>query len=859
DVLFKTAQTLAETSMRRARIIDRLNEAINLVPFHPVSSEELESTCRAARKHIAPLLKDKNGPTTPHIGIVGHAHLDIGWLWPVRETVRKSARTFSTFVRLMEEYPELTFVQSQAVLLDMVEKHYPALIPQIQKLYKKGNWQPNGGMWVESDCNLPSGESLVRQFIEGRKMTMKLFGYQADTLWLPDVFGYSAALPQILKQCEIKNFVTNKIGWNDTNEFPRTTFWWEGIDGTEVFAHFISNRSSGYNANIDPKVARESWDRVRYKEAQDSTICAVGWGDGGGGVTREICERVRRMNDLEGCNKTSFVNLSEFLAKMREQDIARPRWVGELYLECHRGTYTTQARTKRYNRKLEFLLRDVELLSVMAGRFGFVYPKAALQRNWRTLLTNQFHDIIPGSSIRKVYEVAESEYAQMENELGELKNKALARIAKAMDTRADGTPYLVANTLSWNRDEIVVVEDKKANAAYDKKGNVLPVQPLENGLAVLTSVAGLSAEPIFLNGTDRETIPSPFKYSGKKLDTPHYRVTFDKSGKITGLFDKSADREIVKKGGRLNDLYTAEDAPLNYDAWDIELYYRDQIKFEDRLQSREVVADGPLLFTIRSRYAIGKQSTLTQDMTFYSRSRRIDFKTEVDWHETHVILKSGFAIDVLADTCKHEIQFGHLDRPTHQNTSFDLAKFETCSHKWVDLSENGYGVALLNDCKYGHDTLDGMVSISLLKSPVAPDPIADRGRHEFTYALLPHTGGFSVEQVVRQAYALNVPITCIETNKSKGAQETVTFCSVSNPNVIVETVKHAEEEDATIVRVYEAGKSRGATTIRFDLPVKRVTECNLIERQDRSLKVKNNSITFKIKPFEIKTFKVFIA
>ncbi len=358
-VLLGTAVSLREESLRRATILDQLNSAIDLIPFTWEEDTELESAAKAARLLLAPLLAQRNGPTTPKVGLVGYGHIDLAWLWPIRETIRKSARTFTTHMGLLDEYPELRCIQSQPILMEMLAEHYPGLLARIEAAVAEGRWEPNGVMWVEADTNMTGGESLVRQFVEGNKATARRFGYQSDVLWLPDVFGYSAALPQILRLCEIEGFVTSKINWNNTTRFPYDTFLWQGIDGSEIFTHFITARLLGYNAGVSPESSRDCWRQVQHKEVQDRVLCPIGYGDGGGGVTRDMCERQRRMRDLEGCPKTSFVNVSDFLGQLREQKVKRPRWTGELYLELHRGTYTTEARTKRWNRKLEFLLRDV--------------------------------------------------------------------------------------------------------------------------------------------------------------------------------------------------------------------------------------------------------------------------------------------------------------------------------------------------------------------------------------------------------------------------------------------------------------------------------------------------------------------
>lgn len=856
NTLYKTALILEENSLRRAQILNGLNEALDMVPMHWDTEEELDSAARAAQKHLAPLVKQKNGPTTPTVALAGHAHIDIAWLWPVRETIRKSARTFSTILNLMEDYGEFRFIQSQPWLYTMVEEHYPELLARIKKRVKEGRWEPNGGMWVEADCNITGGESLVRQFLEGRKKTMELFGYKSDTLWLPDVFGYSAALPQILKGCDIANFVTSKINWSDTNLFPYDTFWWQGIDGTEIFTHYVNTRTGGYNAQALPEVIQETWNYVRLKETQEATLITIGWGDGGGGTTREMIEHASRMKDLEGCPKTEWVNVSLFLKQMRDQKVKRPKWVGELYLELHRGTYTAQARTKRYNRQLEFLIRETELFSVMAMGEDYAYPAEALQKYWRALLLNQFHDILPGSSIRRVYETAEAEYAQLEKDLTALRDAALAKLGERLIPDTEGQAFLLANALSWPREEVVLIPSSGLTGAVDAEGRGLPTQSMDGGVAMRVKLGAFSVAPIALRKKEGEDA-SPFVFSGKTLETPFYRVGFDKAGKITSLFDKEAQREVVREGKRLNDFYTAEDVPIHWDAWDIDRDYRDRIRSEDVMTLREPTADGPLCFRLHSKYKVGRASTLHQDMIFYAHSRRIDFRTTVDWNEKHTLLKVGFGVDVLADQYRNEIQFGHVMRPMHSNTPWDQARFEVCAHKWVDVSEGNYGVALLNDGKYGHDSLDGMVSLTLLRSSLCPDELAEAGLHEFTYALLPHGGGFKAETVVREAYALNAPVCAVKLTEANGKDAAVGLCTVDNPNVVIEAVKKAEADDAVVVRVYEAGKTQGPVSIAFSRPIKKASECNLLEEREQYATIHENSLAFTIRPFEIKTFKVY--
>ncbi len=857
--LFLTAKILDSNSLRRAKILKGLNEALDLIPMHWETEEELENAVKKSQKIINKLMKCHNGSTTPFVGIVGHAHIDIGWLWPVRETIRKAGRTFSSMLLLMETYPEFRFIQSQPVLYKMIEENYPDLLTKITKRVKEGRWEPNGGMWVEADCNISGGESLVRQFLEGIKAVKKYFGYTPDTLWLPDVFGYSSALPQILSKCNIKNFVTSKINWNDTNRFPYDTFWWQGIDGSRIFTHFLTTRTNGYNAFPNPVVIKETWDYVQQKEIQSSVLCSVGYGDGGGGTTLEMIEIAKRLKDLEGCPKVEFVNVSEFLTKLREEVKDEiPCWVGELYLELHRGTYTTQARTKRYMRKLELLFRSAELWASLAFIYGNEYPSQSLEVLWRKLLTNQFHDILPGSSISEVYQDAEKEFQEIENELKEIHKKSINYLADRIYSDPENRGYVVVNSLPWLRTDVAFIPETECNSAIDVKGNELETQSAEQGLYVSVSIPPMSIVPIALR--KKESIkPSPFVNLNHTLETPFYKVKFDNAGRIVSLWDKEAHREIVKEGGYLNYLYTAEDIPVCWDAWDINADYRDKIHSEEDLVSSKVVEDGPIMHTTRREYKIGKRSTLIQKIVFYAKSRRIDFKTEVDWHEKHTLLKAGFYFNILAEDFRNEIQFGHVVRPLHQNTSWDRAKFEVCAHKWVDISEGNYGVALLNDCKYGHDAYEGRVSITLLRSPMAPDMEADQGKHEFIYSILPHIGNFTVESVVRSAYELNVPLEVyFHTPTNSSVEESLSVCWIDNPNVVIEAVKKAEGDEALIIRLYEAGKTRGEANLSFPFRLKKAYECNLLEENIQSLEIINgNSVKISVNPFEIKTIKVY--
>lgn len=843
--------TLDDNSLRKNRVIRGLMQVYDLLDSMPSEASEQSWRPRLAkaRNVMQPLLRSPNGPTAPQFGIIGHSHIDTAWLWPLAETWRKCARTFSSMLNLMEQYPEMTFIQSAPCHTDIVRREYPELFKRIQKMAATGRWEPNGGMWVEPDCNIPSGEAFVRQLLVGQTATREMFGYTSDTLWMPDVFGYSAAMPQILRGCDVEFFCTTKISWNDTTRFPYDTFVWKGIDGTPVIAHYNT-----IHCWPDPQTLTGQWNWVQHKDVQDRRLMAFGFGDGGGGPMAEMMEMARRVQDLEGCPRASYTTVGEFMRGIRDEIAGLPEWSGELYLECHRGTLTSIAKVKRGNRKAELALRDAELLSTVATLRGASYPKQTLAETWKALLTSQFHDILPGSSIKEVNNEAIATFDRCIATAEALSEAALRSVCGASRPKK-GTHALVANTLSWDRaGEIALVGVPRGMSPAD---SAMVSQWVENvvGEPVLlvsgAEVPALGCTLIPLHSKKPARAASPFTVRGDRVETPHAVVRFDRIGRIVSLLDKASGREVVRRGGALNTLLIGEDIPEKWDNWDIDADQRLKMRIEERLVSRKVMADGPLQLRLRSQYHLGSGSRLTQDMVFHTHSPQIDFETVVEWAERHKLLKAAFEIDVLADFARHEIQYGHAERPTHQNLPQDRARFEVCAHKWSDLSENGFGVALLNDCKYGLSVRPGELALSLLKSGTHPDDRGDQGRHRFTYSLLPHACGFSVESVVRPAYELNVPLRMILAGaEAKGFDGLLT---VGAPSVIVECVKWAEKGKRLVVRLYEAGKTGTQCDVAFNLPVKAVSETNLLEERPKRVAMRGNVASLSFRAFEIKT------
>jgi len=883
--LLQLADVLDAHSLRRHRILAELVRVYGLVDAMPgeVGEESWRPRLAQARRVMRPLLHARNGDTAPFMGLVGHSHIDTAWLWTVGETERKCARTFSSVLSLMEQYPEFYFLQSAPYHADIMRREYPDIFRRLRAMVRSGRWEPNGAMWVEPDCNVPGGEALVRQLLLGQQFTRQHFGYTADLFWQPDVFGYAASLPQLLRGCGVEFFLTTKIAWNDTTRFPYDTFTWKGIDGTSVLAHF--NRIHCWP---DPKTLTEQWQDLQHKETADRRLSAFGYGDGGGGPQFEMLEFARRVEDLEGCPRSAHTTVSSFMKGIRDEGSELPEWMGELYLELHRGTLTSIAPIKQLNRLNELALRDAELVWTLAGLRGARYPADALVDIWKSFLVNQFHDILPGSSITEVNDQAIEELGKTLESTRQLTRQALQKLAAGTRVRStppsptatrqgmpephtpggrgsNGKPakageasrFLIVNSLSWDRQGELALEGIPAGCLpTDPEIVAQRIKTIQGSKQLVVSGLHLPA----LGGSllevrrGRRTGTSPFAARPNAVETPFARVRFDRGGRITHFVDKPSGRQLVPRGGGMNTLWIGEDVPAQWDNWDIDSDQQHKMRREDRLKRLEVVADGPLQLRLRCEYELGDHSQLTQDVVFHALSPQVDFETVVEWREKHALLKAGFETDVLAAAARHEIQYGHVERPTHQNRPADQAQFEVCNHRWTDLSENRFGVAVLNDCKYGIGVAGGDLRLTLIKSGTHPDPRGDAGRHAFTYAFLPHACGFSSESVVRPGYELNVrPMVC-EAGDDAGPLDSL--LTIDAPNVICESIKWAENGPAFTVRLYEAERSGTAATIGLGVPVKEVTETNMLEENPKAVRVARNAVRLYFRPFEIKTLRL---
>ncbi len=867
------ARALPEDAPARAGILNALRDALARIDWREPGSPSFYESIPAAHEVLREGLRAAGAPLPVEIVGVGHAHIDVAWLWPLAQTRRKAGRSFHTVIRLMEQFPDYRFAQSQPQLYEFVRQDYPHLFEAIKARVAEGRWEPMGGMWVEADCNISGAEALARQFLLGRRFFREHFGEGAETpvLWLPDVFGYPWSLPQLIKEAGLKYFFSIKISWNQYNRFPYDTFWWEGIDGTRVLTHFSTTPArpgtldgpSTYNAQATPEEIWGTWQRFQQKEQQRTLLMAFGYGDGGGGPTREMLENIREMASFPGLPRVRLGTVREFFERLERADSHRfPTWNGELYLELHRGTYTTQSRTKRLNRKSEFRLHDAEFLATLAHLCvpEFSYPRERLERAWRTVCLNQFHDIIPGSSIRQVYEEAEQSYREALAAAEEVCHEALAALA-ARWGRAD---LLVANPTSFSRDDLAFWPQRLPAGYRLVREDGTPVRTQVTAEGTWLDVGTLP--PYSVHRLRLESGAAPSDDLGLSVDEHHLenrflRVELNDAGDIVRVYDKVNGREVIPPGAIANQFQAFEDRPLDWDAWDVDIFYEEIMWTAEPASEIRVVEAGPLRATLEIHRRI-LDSPYVQRISLAYNSPRVDVDTRIDWRERHVFLKVAFPVDILSPQATYEIQWGHVERPTHRNTSWDWARFEVVGHKWVDLSEGDYGVSLLNDCKYGHDVRGNVIRLSLLRSPTMPDPEADQGEHRFTYSLFPHAGPLG-PATLAQAYALNDPILVhtVEAGGTPPAGQTAvepgrSLVSVDRENVVIETVKWAEDGEGIIVRLYEARRTRGPIALRAAVPIGEAWRTNLLEENQHPLEVEGGVVRLNVRPFEIVTVRL---
>ena len=794
-----------------------------------------------------------------NVHCIGHTHIDMAWLWRLKHTHEKASRSFSTVLRMMEMFPEYVFLQTQPQIYEYIKEDFPEIYAEIKKRVKEGRWEVDGGMWVEADCNLTSGESLTRQLLIGSRFIKEEFGKDVEYLWLPDVFGYSWALPQILKKSGIDMFMTTKISWNQYNRMPHDTFYWKGMDGSRVLTHFITTPEPWngpdswfytYNGLLTAKTVKGVWEAYSEKEVNKDMLISYGYGDGGGGVNRDLLEARRRLDKIPGLPNVKTSTAGEYFRKLKrtindtEQYVHT--WDGELYLEYHRGTYTSQGYNKRMNRRMEQLYRKAEWVTVMeAVRENDLNmaEQEKLTKGWKMILTNQFHDIIPGSSIHEVYEDSRRDY-EVIRRIGE---DVVSAGRKRALTAREGC-FTVYNGSGWKMDTLAAVRGNDAGTYADEEGNALLSQQAEGMHYVqVKDVPPMGYKTITF--TRGKTAPenSVFTVNGKNIETPFYSVSLNDYGQMTRLYDKQEEREVLAHGERGNVLQVFEDKPLDNDAWDIDIFYQQKMREITDLKAFEVTQCGALCLTIHMEWSY-MNTTIAQDMTFYSQDRRIDFKTDVDFQERQQLLKAAFTVDVRSTYATYDIQYGNVRRPNHWNTSWDQARFESVGHRFADLSERNYGVALMNDCKYGYDVKDNVMRISLLRSGRQPDHLQDLGRHQFTYALLPHKGDFVEGGVVESAYALNNPADVCE---GAPKEPCGSFFMLDNGQVEVDAVKKSEDGRYLVIRFHDFAGARQKVEVKPSFEYKAWAESDLMERPIAEFA--EGRAVLELHPYEIKT------
>ena len=832
NVLLSLFESYQKPCARKQQIASAISKAI------AVFSDD-RCNASAAREILKPQLELNATNSELTSTTIGHAHIDVGWLWAVKESIRKAARTFASQIANIEKYPQYIFGASQPQLYAFVRDNYPELFAKIKEQVKAGRWECQGGMWVEADCNIISGESMIRQFIHGKNFFMDEFGVDVKNLWIPDVFGYSAAMPQIIKKCGCDYFLTTKISWNQFNKFPYNTFMWQGIDGSKVLTHFPPENN--YNSNSEPVSLIKARDNFNENDIIPEFMTLTGIGDGGGGPAMRHIENSLRCTNLEGVPKVKYDTAANFFERIKKYIPQLQSWVGELYLELHRGTLTTQSRTKRGNRKCEQLLAAVEF--VYSTLPTAQYPAKELDAMWKTLLRNQFHDIIPGSSVRQVYTVTEKEYEDIILQCNQLLEKAGKIISSGNES------LTLLNTLSYDISQIIPLpESWRGYNVTDESGKPLCTQHEENKSYLLVNIPACSSI-VIKRGKKAVSEPS----SGDDcliLENDFIRYEFDRNATLLSAFDKELNRELITGSGNRLNVYV--DRPNDWDAWDIDYTYMNAEPAPVCGITSRKTSSGNLRQSLEFELKAGKSSTLHQQVVLNANSKRLDFITDADWHERHKMLRVSFQTSTNATEASCNIQYGYIKRPTHTNTSWDFAKFEVAAQFYVDICDENGGAALLNDCKYGHHLSADTLDLNLLRSPTDPDVEADQGKHTFTYSFLPHKDSFIESSVIREAAQLNRDIVIFE----GAGKVNVPFKITETSNVSVAALKKAEKSDDLIIRLAETNGKNGNIKLLFAEDVS-IFECDMIEWNDFSeICVNANTAELTVTPFEIKTLRI---
>jgi len=838
EVLLDSLKALPENSARHQQILAVLDRAAHCLQ-NGINDITVTQACQILKGE----LDKRGGDPSLEISAIGHAHLDLAWLWPLRETRRKGARTFATALANMEVYPDYIFSASQAQLYQWIKEDHPALYERIRTRVQDGRWEPQGALWVEADTNLTGGESLVRQILYGQRFFQGEFGISPDYIWLPDTFGYSAALPQIIRGAGLRYFSTQKLSWSLINRFPHQSFHWQGLDGSSVPVHMLPEDT--YNSHALPASLAKIESNYRDKGVSNQALMVFGIGDGGGGPGEEHLERLERLKNFAGLSPVRQEWTSTFFERWAKDASGFSTWSGELYLERHQGTLTTNARNKWYNRRMEQALRELEWLAVIAGRLaGVAYPASFLEKTWKEVLLYQFHDILPGSSIKRVYDETSDRYPLLLAEVDDLIHQHQQLLSGQIDTSGVQKPVIVFNSLSWERTEWVKVGESWQ----------------------LTQVPSMGWRVV--DAAAPQTLFLPLYAAPDRLENDRLRVRFGDNGAIVSIYDLLAQREVLPAGERANRLLVYSDLG---DAWDILLDYAAVEPQPLQLVRAHARVDGPFA-VLRQDYCFG-HSTMTQEIRLAAGSPVLEFDTRLTWRETQSMLRVSFPVAVQATESTAEIQFGHIRRPTHRNTTWDLAREEITAQKWADLSQRDYGMALLNDSKYGHKIKGNVLELTLLRSVPYPGPrlvededvqpgephagYTDQADHTFRYALFPHPGGPMEAGVVQAGYQFNYPLRTLSVDQHPGSEPATGFSlQIDDPVVIIESVKQAEDSLAAILRLYESTGGSAKARLRFGFEVAEVVETDLLENPRQKLDLNQDSVLLTFHPFEIKTLRI---
>ena len=876
-----TLHTLEETFEHGSQEAKTVRELIRrtlifLKYFRPGSEEYPNAIGRAYNFLLNTIENEPQGSLSGLVHLIGQSHIDVAWLWTLRDTKKKCGRTFSTVLRLLEEYPQFKFTQSQALLYQLTQRAYPSLYKEIKNRIAEGRWEPVGASWVEPDLNIPNGESLVRQLLYGKRFFRQEFGIESDIFWLPDSFGFGSSLPQILKKSGIEHFFTTKLTWNDTNKFPYNTFWWQGIDGSKVLAH---QPPVGLEGSVTPTHIAKTWEEFAQKE-QNCTVVAqtFGYGDGGGGPTSEQLQASQVLKNGTGLPQSVLSLAKEFFAQAAQQSDSLPTWNTDLYLEKHRGSFTTHGWIKKANRLAERHLYEAELASVMnlaSGKPGRIskYPQNDLEQTWKRLLLNQFHDIVTGTSVMDVLEEARTGFEDIEKSTASITRRAFSSMTQRTPKSAKESLFLFFNTLSWIRSEYIEVDVRSTAKAFevtDGHGKAVEYQVINSSkagtrlLCYIVDVPPLSFASICVSPDSTQTKSgAPWNVTAKYAETPILRIKFDGKGHIRSYYDKTLRKELIEKGKRGNLFQAFKDTPKEWDAWDIDPGFERQHLDLFSLKKQQVVEAGPLRATVRNTYVTHNGSELVQNIILYHKRSQITFDTRVRWKEKQTLLKVAFPFNVKANQATYETQFGALTRSTKHKTDFDKARFEIPVQQWADISDVKFGVSLLNDCKYGCDAKDNTLRLTLLRSPFYPHPIdpwrlndikhTDQGDHAFSYAVTPHHGNWKQGESIRRAREFNNPLLVLENAETRMSAP---FLQSTKRNIFIDSVKKAEDSDDIIVRLHEGHGDAVDATLIPGFKTRFAVECDLMERELKEMKISKSKLQLRFKPFEIKTIKL---